>query len=114
MLNMTKCTRLAVLGVAFTNAPTMHLTIKNNTSTTIQGITINTTFPSKNTDGIDIAAVAPVVAGNNISDGDDVIASRQQRLFFRKHFHHQLRFRQWSWLVHGKFHDWRHFQPDGG
>lgn len=74
MLNMTKCTRLAVLGVAFTNAPTMHLTVKNNTSATFQGVTINTTFPSKNTDGIDLAANGAYVNGDSISDGDDVIA----------------------------------------
>ena len=74
MLNMTKCTRLAVLGVTFTNAPTMHLVIKNNTSATVQGATIFTTFPSKNTDGIDLATVGAYLDGNNISDGDDVIA----------------------------------------
>ncbi len=74
MLNMTKCTRLAVLGVSFTNAPTMHLIVKNNTSATIQGVTIFTSFPSKNTDGIDLAAVGAYVEGDNISDGDDVIA----------------------------------------
>ncbi len=74
MLNMTKCTRMAVLGVTFTNAPIMHFTMKNNTSATIQGTTIFTSFPSKNTDGIDLAAVGAYVQGDNISDGDDNIA----------------------------------------
>jgi polygalacturonase len=74
MLNITKCTRAAVLGVSFTNAATMHITAKNNTSFTMQGTTVFTTFPTKNTDGIDLAAVGAYVNGDSISDGDDVIA----------------------------------------
>jgi polygalacturonase len=74
MFTASKCTRIAVLGVFFTNAPVGHLSTKANTSETIQGITIFTSFPSKNTDGVDLAAVGAYVAGNSISDGDDVIA----------------------------------------
>lgn len=74
MLNLTKCTRLAVFGVSFTNAPIMHVTAKNNTSATFQGFTINTAYPSKNTDGIDLAANGAYLNGDSISDGDDVIA----------------------------------------
>ncbi len=74
MVNMTKCTRCGVFGAFFTNAPVGHLSTKNNTSETIQGITIFTSFPSKNTDGIDLAAVGAYVEGDSISDGDDVFA----------------------------------------
>ncbi len=76
MLNMTKCTRLAVLGVAFTNAPIMHLTIKNNTSATIQGNHHLHHLPLQElpTELILRQLGLLYVEGNNISDGDDVIA----------------------------------------
>ncbi len=64
---------------------------------TIQGITIFTSFPSKNTDGIDLTANGAYVEGNSISDGDDVIAiGSSATVVCGKYLRDQLRFWQWS------------------
>ena len=115
MFNSSKCTRIAVLGVSFTNAPTMHSELmKANTSETLQGVTIFTSFPSKNTDGVDLTGQRRVCGMvDSISDGDDVIAVGSSASAGLNTFRDELRVRQRARAFDGQRHGRRHFKFDG-
>ena len=71
----SKCNRVLIENVTLENPPSMHIVFKSNTGNiTIQGITINTSSSSPNTDGIDLIGTNCLVTGCSISDGDDCIA----------------------------------------
>ncbi|HSY44008.1 MAG TPA: glycosyl hydrolase family 28 protein [Candidatus Acidoferrum sp.] len=71
----SKCNRVLIENVTLENPPSMHIVFKSNTGNiTIQGITINTSGSSPNTDGIDLIGTNCLVTGCSISDGDDCIA----------------------------------------
>ena len=70
-----KCNRVQVENVTLENPPSMHMVFKGGGGDiTIQGITINTSGSSPNTDGIDLIGTNCLVSGCSISDGDDCIA----------------------------------------
>lgn len=70
-----KCNRVLIENVTLENPPSMHIVFKSSTGNiTIQGITINTSGSSPNTDGIDLIGTNCLVSGCSISDGDDCIA----------------------------------------
>ncbi|HXB59949.1 MAG TPA: glycosyl hydrolase family 28 protein [Candidatus Acidoferrales bacterium] len=70
-----KCNRVLVENVTLENPPSMHMVFKGGGgNVTIQGITINTSGSSPNTDGIDLIGTNCLVSGCSISDGDDCIA----------------------------------------
>jgi polygalacturonase len=74
-INISGCTRVLIQSVTLQNPPTFHLVVKGeNVGLTIQNITINTSSPSPNTDGIDLASTNVLIQGCSISDGDDNIA----------------------------------------
>jgi polygalacturonase len=75
LLFFNKCNRVLIENVTLENPPSMHIIFKSNTgNVTIQGITINTSGSSPNTDGIDLIGTNCLVTGCSISDGDDCIA----------------------------------------
>jgi polygalacturonase len=60
---------------SFVNAPVGHIIFKYGTGYTVWGITINTPYSARNTDGLDIGNGENVtVTQSTISDGDDDIA----------------------------------------
>jgi polygalacturonase len=70
-----KCNRVLIENVTLENPPSMHIIFKNGGGNiTIQGIIINTSGSSPNTDGIDLIGTNCLVSGCSISDGDDCIA----------------------------------------
>ncbi len=74
MINFSKCTDVAVIGVTLTNPPNTHIDFSSECSNvTINGITINTPV-SPNTDGIDMSAENALIENSSIADGDDNIA----------------------------------------
>jgi polygalacturonase len=74
MITLSSCQRILIQNVTLTNAPKMHISIKNKGGNiTVQGITINTPA-SPNTDGIDLVGTNCLVQNCFISDGDDNIA----------------------------------------
>jgi hypothetical protein len=75
MIQFDGCTNIAVLGITLKNAPNVHISIsKLCSNTTISGVTINTPFPSPNTDGIDTWSPNVDITNCKIADGDDNIA----------------------------------------
>ena len=73
-INFGGCNRLSILDVRLQNPPTFHLMLKgNNANITIQGIDINTPYPSPNTDGMDLGSTNILIKNCHISDGDDNI-----------------------------------------
>ncbi len=73
-INFSHCTNVLIQNVTMQNPPTFHMVLKgNNVNLTIQNITINTPYPSPNTDGMDLASFNVLIQNCNISDGDDNI-----------------------------------------
>ncbi len=69
------CNRVLIENVTLENPPSMHIVFKDGGGNiTIQGITINTSGNSPNTDGIDLIGTNCLVENCSISDGDDCIA----------------------------------------
>ncbi|HEV2320436.1 MAG TPA: glycosyl hydrolase family 28 protein, partial [Verrucomicrobiae bacterium] len=70
-----KCNRVLIQNITLENSPSMHVVFKSTGGNiTIQGITINTSASSPNTDGIDLVGTNCLVENCSISDGDDCIA----------------------------------------
>jgi len=63
-----------VQGLTLVNPPNTHLNFNACSNVTVNGVTINTTSSSPNTDGIDISAQNALIENSSISDGDDNIA----------------------------------------
>ncbi|HEY3762823.1 MAG TPA: glycosyl hydrolase family 28 protein [Verrucomicrobiae bacterium] len=75
LLSFSKCNIVLIQNISLSNPPSMHITFKNATgNVTIQGITINTSGSSPNTDGIDLIGTNCLVQNSAISAGDDNIA----------------------------------------
>ncbi|HEX3627160.1 MAG TPA: glycosyl hydrolase family 28 protein [Verrucomicrobiae bacterium] len=75
LFNFNKCNRVLIQNVTLENSPSMHLVFKGTGGNiTIQGITINTSGSSPNTDGVDLVGTNCLVENSSISDGDDCIA----------------------------------------
>jgi polygalacturonase len=73
-INFSGCSNVLIQNVTMQNPPTFHMMLKgNNVNLTIQGITINTSGDSPNTDGMDLASVHVLIQNCFISDGDDNI-----------------------------------------
>jgi len=71
----SKCNVVLVQNITLENPPSMHIVFKNATgNVTVQGITINTSGSSPNTDGIDLIGTNCLVQNCSISAGDDNIA----------------------------------------
>lgn len=70
-----KCNRVLMENVTLENSPSMHVVFKSGGGNiTVQGITINTSGSSPNTDGIDLVGTNCLIQNSYISDGDDCIA----------------------------------------
>ena len=70
----SSCSNILIQNVTMQNPPTFHMMLKgNNVNLTIQGITINTSGNSPNTDGMDLASIHVLIQNCYISDGDDNI-----------------------------------------
>jgi len=75
MIKISGSTRVLVQGVTLQNPPMYHLVLGDgNVGVTVQGITINTSSPSPNTDGIDLGATNCLIQNCSISGGDDNIS----------------------------------------
>lgn len=75
LLSLSSCNRVLIQNVTLENPPSMHIIVKGSDGNiTIQGITINTSGSSPNTDGIDLIGTNVLVENCSISDGDDNIA----------------------------------------
>ena len=75
MFGPSSCTRVLIQGVTLQNPPNTHIAFNGTCNdVTIQGITINTSSSSPNTDGIDLSATNCLIENCSISDGDDNIA----------------------------------------
>jgi polygalacturonase len=76
MIRFDACTNIAILGLAFTNAPNVHITIgKSSSNTTIANVSISAPGTgAPNTDGIDVWSPNIDITNCNISTGDDNIA----------------------------------------
>ncbi len=74
MVAFQNCAEVEVAGVTLENPPNTHINIDACTNVTVNGVTINTTASSPNTDGIDISAQNALIENSSISDGDDNIA----------------------------------------
>ncbi len=75
MINFSKCTRVLIQNVTFSNAPIQFIGIKNLCiGVTIQNINITAPESSPNTDGIDVVATNILISGCFIGNGDDCIA----------------------------------------
>lgn len=75
LLAFSSCDRVLIEDVTLENPPSMHITVKGSDGNiTVNGITINTSGSSPNTDGIDLIGTNCLVENSSISDGDDCIA----------------------------------------
>jgi hypothetical protein len=75
LLSFSSVNRVLIQNITLKNPPSMHIIFKGaDGNITIQGITINTSSSSPNTDGIDLIGTNVVVENCSISDGDDCIA----------------------------------------
>jgi phage baseplate assembly protein gpV len=75
MIFFNGCGRVLIQGVTVQNPPKMHFVFKStDNNITFQGITINTSGNSPNTDGIDLVGTNCLVQNCIINDGDDNIA----------------------------------------
>jgi polygalacturonase len=71
-IQFSSTARLLIQNVTLQNPPIFHLMLKSkNTDITIQGINIDTPYPSPNTDGMDIGSTNMLIQNCHISDGDD-------------------------------------------
>jgi polygalacturonase len=75
LIDIRSSTNLLVQNVTLQNSPMFHLVLMGGCiNVTVQGITINTPWPSPNTDGIDLVGTNCLIRNCSISDGDDDIA----------------------------------------
>ena len=75
MIIFDNANKLEIEGITIQNAPNAHISIhRGNKNVTISGVTINTTYDSPNTDGIDVWSPNVNIINCNISCGDDNIA----------------------------------------
>lgn len=76
MMMFSKCQRVLIQNVTLKNPAKMHMAFKNSGTgnITVQGITVNTSGSSPNTDGIDILGTNCLIQNCTISDGDDNVA----------------------------------------
>jgi len=75
MIRVDACQRVLIQNLHLKNPPKMHIGFKNTGGNiTIQGLFINTSSSSPNTDGIDLVGTNCLVQNCSISDGDDNIA----------------------------------------
>jgi len=75
MIKISGSTRVLVQDVTLQNPPMYHLVLADgNAGVTVQRVTINTTSPSPNTDGIDLGATNCLIQNCFISGGDDNIS----------------------------------------
>ncbi|HEY1661837.1 MAG TPA: glycosyl hydrolase family 28 protein [Verrucomicrobiae bacterium] len=73
-IQFTSTKNILIENLTLQNPPTFHLMLKNNNSNiTIQGININTSPTSPNTDGMDVGSTNMLIQNCHISDGDDNI-----------------------------------------
>ena len=68
-----KCTKVWIRDVTLQNPPTFTIYLKNgpSVSVTVEGIRIDTTYASHNTDAFDISSTNIVIRNSYISTGDD-------------------------------------------
>lgn len=75
MLNLHSCNRLFIHDVTFQNPPGHHCGLRGHGGNiTISNLTVNTPFPSPNTDGLNFVATNSIIEDCHIHDGDDDIA----------------------------------------
>jgi polygalacturonase len=75
MIYLHKCTTIEIDGIKLMNPPAAHISFKDgDNNATVQNMTIATTVPSHNTDGMDISGQHILITNCDISDGDDNIA----------------------------------------
>ncbi len=73
-INFSGCANVLIQDVTLQNAPTFHMMLKgNNENLTIQGVTVNASGDSPNTDGMDLASIHVLIKNCSISVGDDNI-----------------------------------------
>jgi hypothetical protein len=71
-IQFSKCNRILIRDITLQNPPTFHIMIKNsNANITVTNLTINTPYPSPNTDGFDVSSTNVLIENSFISDGDD-------------------------------------------
>lgn len=75
MLNLYTADRLFIHDITFQNPPYHHCGLRDNGGNiTISNLTVNTPYPSPNTDGLNFVGTNCVIEDCHISDGDDDIA----------------------------------------
>ncbi len=78
LLNITGSSTILIQNLHLQNSPEFHIAFGTTNNVTINGIVINTSASSPNTDGIDPAGDNYLIENCNISDGDDDIAVKPQ------------------------------------
>jgi polygalacturonase len=78
LISLTNSNIVLVSGLTLQNSPMFHLAFSSTNNVTINGITVNTSNSSPNTDGIDPAGMHYLIENCNISTGDDNIAIKPQ------------------------------------
>ncbi|HEY1787030.1 MAG TPA: glycosyl hydrolase family 28 protein, partial [Verrucomicrobiae bacterium] len=75
MIIFSRCKRVLIQNLTFSNSPIQFIGIKNTCgNVTIQNITITAPGDSPNTDGIDVEATNMLISGCSIGNGDDCVA----------------------------------------
>ena len=75
MVSALNCNNFTLYEISFVNAPHQHVIFNYGNGYTVWGITINTPYNARNTDGLDIGNAQNVtVTDSTISDGDDNVA----------------------------------------
>ena len=75
MLNLYSADRLFIHDITFQNPPYHHCGLRSNGGNiTISNLTVNTPYPSPNTDGLNFVGTNCIIEDCHISDGDDNIA----------------------------------------
>jgi polygalacturonase len=75
LIQVTSSDNFVLYQITLINAPTFHVALHGGDGFTAWGITINTPYSGRNTDGIDPGNITNVtIAESSISDGDDNIA----------------------------------------
>ena len=75
MLNLYSANRLFIHDVTFRNPPGHHCGLRQDGGNiTISNLTVNTTVPSPNTDGLNFVGTNSIIENCHITDGDDNIA----------------------------------------
>ena len=75
MLNLYSANRLFIHDITFQNPPYHHCGLRENGGNiTISNLTVNTTYPSPNTDGLNFVGTNSIIENCHITCGDDNIA----------------------------------------